>query len=73
MRGSILVTLLAAACLVAIWTFATGAQVIDATPCEKACYEQESDCVTACGEDTDPVECEGRCEDQLDDCLEQCR
>lgn len=72
MRNPVL-ALLAAAVLVASWSFVTRAQVVDSTPCEKSCYEQESVCVSACGEHDDPVECEGQCEDQLDDCLEQCR
>ncbi len=73
MRSSVRVALLSAACLAGIWSFAAWAQVIDSTPCEKACYETKSECVSACGEQTDPIECEGRCEDQLEDCLEQCR
>ncbi len=73
MSKSILFTLLAAASLVAIWSFATGAQVIDSTPCQKSCYEQKSACISACGTETNPVECEARCDDQLADCLQQCR
>jgi len=73
MRRPILVALLGAACLVAIWSFATGAQVIDSTPCQKSCYEQKSLCISACGTETNPVECEARCHDQLADCLKQCR
>jgi len=72
MRKSVRVALLSAACLAVIWSFAAWAQVIDSTPCEKSCYEKKSECVSACGEQTDPIECEGRCEDQLEDCLEQC-
>jgi hypothetical protein len=73
MRRSVLVALLAAACLVAIWGFASWAQVIDSTPCEASCYEQKSVCVSACGTHVNPVECEARCDDALDECLEQCR
>jgi hypothetical protein len=73
MRRSILVTLLAALCLAAIWSFAGWAQVIDSTACERSCYEQKSVCVSACGAHTNPVECEAQCDDQLDTCLEQCR
>ena len=72
MRRSVRFALLSAVCVVMIWAFATWAQVIDSTPCEKSCYEQKSECVTACGEHTDPIECEGQCEDHLQDCLEQC-
>jgi hypothetical protein len=73
MRRSALFVLLAMACLAAIWSFATSAQIIDSDACQKACYEEQTDCETACGEHTNPVECEGRCEDQLEDCLERCR
>jgi len=73
MRRSVRIALLSAACMVAIWSLASWAQIIDSTPCEKSCYDKESACVSACGERTDPVECEGQCEDRLEDCLEQCR
>ena len=63
----------AAACLVAIWSFATWAQVIDSTPCQKSCDEQKSMCVSACGTESNPIECEERCNDQLADSLRQCR
>jgi len=73
MRRSVLVTLFAAACGVAIWSFATSAQVIDATPCQKSCYEQHSACVSACGAHDNPIECEARCDDQFEDCDAECR
>ena len=72
MRRSILVALLAAACLAAIWSFSSWAQVIDSTTCERSCYAQKSACVTACGEHDNPVECEEQCDDQYQDCMEQC-
>ena len=73
MRGAALVVLLAAACLVTIWSFITSAQVIDSSACEQSCYEQKSICVSACGTHTNPVECEAQCHDELLDCLKQCR
>jgi hypothetical protein len=73
MRRSDLVERLAVACLVAIWSFATWAQVIDSTPCQKSCYDQKSLCVSECGTHNNPVECEARCDDQLADCLRECR
>jgi hypothetical protein len=73
MRRPILLALLTAACLGAMWSFGTGAQVIDSTPCQKSCYEQKSLCISACGTETNPVECEAQCHDQLADCLQQCR
>ena len=66
MRGSVLVVLLAATCLVAM-SFITSAQVIDSTPCEQSCYEQKSACVSECGTHTNPVECEAQCHDELRD------
>jgi hypothetical protein len=72
MRGSALVLLLAAACLLAT-SFITWAQVIDSNPCQQACYEQKDVCVTKCGEHTNPVECEETCGNKLLDCLKQCR
>jgi hypothetical protein len=72
MRDPARVVLLAAACLVAIWSLTTSAQVIDSTPCEQSCYEQKSTCVSGCGTHTDPVECEAQCDDELGDCLRQC-
>ena len=73
MRGPALVVLLAAACLVATWSFVTSAKVIDSNPCEKVCYDEESSCVSACGTQANPVECEEQCHDQLLDCLKECR
>jgi hypothetical protein len=62
-----------AAFLGVLVSFDTSAQVIDSDPCQQACYEQQSSCVSACGTHTDTVECEGRCEDQLEDCVRHCR
>jgi len=73
MRKPVLVALLATAWLVAMWSFATSAQVIDSSPCQESCYEQKSVCVSACGTESNPVECETQCHDQLVDCLRQCR
>jgi hypothetical protein len=73
MRNSVRVALLAAASLVVIWSFATWAQVIDATPCETSCYDQNTACVSTCSAHGNPVECDAECEDQLRDCLSQCR
>jgi hypothetical protein len=73
MRRAILVALLAAAVVLAMWSFAGWAQLIDSTPCQKSCYEQKSMCVSACGTHANPVECEAQCDDQLDECLQQCR
>jgi hypothetical protein len=73
MRRPVLAALLAVACLVAMWSFVTWAQVIDSTPCQASCYEQKSECISACGAERNPVECEERCDDQLADCLQQCR
>jgi hypothetical protein len=72
MRRSTILALFAAAGLVAAWSFASWAQAIDATPCQKSCYEQKSVCVSACGADGNPLECEARCHDQLTDCLRHC-
>lgn len=72
MRRSVLVALLATTCLVAIWCVASWAQVIDATPCQRSCRDQQSRCVSACGAQNNPVECGEQCEDEHEDCLEQC-
>jgi len=73
MRRLLLAMLLAAALLLVIWSLHTGAQEIDATPCQSACEEQHSACITACGERDNPEECEPRCDERLDDCMMQCR
>jgi hypothetical protein len=73
MRRPVLVALLVAASVGAMWSFTVWAQVIDSTPCQASCYEQKAACVSACGTGNDPVECEAECDDQLADCLEQCR
>ena len=73
MRRPVLVALLAAAWLVTMWGFATWAQVIDSTPCQKSCYERKANCISACGTGNNPIECEEQCGDQLHDCLRQCR
>ncbi len=71
------IALLAVASLVAtvlaIGSFATRAQVIDSTPCQRSCYEQKAECVSACGTHPNPIECEESCHDQLQDCLKECR
>jgi hypothetical protein len=72
MRRSILFAVLGAACLLAAWSFATWAQGLDSTPCQKSCYEQKSVCVSACGTHGNPVECDAQCHDQLTDCLRSC-
>ena len=71
MRGSALVVIVAA-CLMALWSFIVSAQVIDSTPCEQACYEQKSICVTECGRHVNTVECEASCHDELIDCKRRC-
>ena len=73
MRKPVLFALLAAAWLVMAWSFATWAQAVDSTPCQKSCYEQKSICVSACGTESNPIECEAQCHDELADCLRQCR
>ena len=72
MRRASLIVLLAAACLVTIWSFITSAQVIDSDSCEQSCYEQQSICVSECDTHTNPVECDERCQDELIDCLKRC-
>jgi hypothetical protein len=71
-RRSVLFALLGAACLVAIWSFATWGQVIDASACERSCNEHHTAYVTACGTHDNPVECDADCRDQLEGCQEQC-
>jgi hypothetical protein len=73
MRRTVFLAVLAAAALVAVWSFTTGAQVTDSSPCQKSCYEQKSICVSACGAESNPIECEAQCHDQLTDCLRECR
>ena len=73
MRRAALVLVLAAAGLLAAWSLVTTAQVIDPSPCEQACQEQKTVCVSACGAHADPVECEAKCHEALQDCLEGCR
>jgi hypothetical protein len=72
MRRSILVALLTIAGFLAVWSFTTSAQVIDATACQSSCTEQKSFCVTECGRHDNPVECEAGCHDALDECLQDC-
>lgn len=73
MRNTLLAVLLAAAGSIALWSLATSAQVIDADPCQRACYQAHAACVTGCGTQNDPIECEGDCQDQVEDCLSECR
>ena len=70
---SVLVLVFVAACLVTFGSFVISAQVIDGSPCEHACYEQKSICVSECGTHDNPVECEARCHDELIDCQRSCR
>jgi len=72
MRRSLIVSLLAAAAAVGVWSLATTAQDIDASDCENACYDQKEECITVCGEHANPVECEESCDDRLEDCLRRC-
>ena len=71
MRKMVLVVL-AAACLLAAWSFAPAAQVIEGDGCVQACFEQKAECVSACGEHSNPMECESECREQLEDCQRQC-
>ena len=73
MRRVALIALLVVVGLVVIGGIATWAQVIDGSPCEHACYEQKSLCISECGEHPNPVECEAVCHDALPDCLKECR
>jgi hypothetical protein len=72
MRRPILVVLIAIAGMLAIWSFTTSAQVIDATPCEQSCHEQKTYCITECGEHDNPVECEAGCDEAVEECLQDC-
>jgi hypothetical protein len=72
MKKTILGVLLSIACGLAIWTFASPAQVIDASPCEKSCDHQHAVCIGVCGEQDNPVECESGCNDDFQDCLDDC-
>lgn len=67
----IAVTVLAAAGL-ALWSLTTGAQVIEGDGCRQACFAQKSECVSACGTHSNPIECEADCRDALNDCLDRC-
>ena len=73
MHRTVLVTLLATACLAAISSVTTSAQDLDPTPCEESCHEEKVACITACGEHPNPVECEAQCDEELVDCTERCR
>jgi len=72
MRKTLLLVLLPAAMLLAMGSLAIWAQVIDATPCQSACYDAKTQCVTECGQHPNPVECEADCHDELTDCLKEC-
>ena len=63
---------LLAAMALAVWAFSSQAQVIDTDPCQKACYDDHTACVDACGDETDPMDCESSCDQQQEDCLSQC-
>jgi apolipoprotein N-acyltransferase len=73
MRRSTLVVMLVVAGLVAMGSFISLAQVIDANECERSCYEQESICTSECATREDPIECEQRCQGALLDCAKRCR
>lgn len=64
--------LLVACASLAVWAFASQAQVIDTDACQKSCYDVHSDCVDSCSDGNDPVECESSCDEQLQDCLSDC-
>ncbi len=59
-------------CLLALSMAAPAQGPIDATPCQRACYEQKAACVEACGQHRNPMECESECHEQRDDCLRSC-
>jgi hypothetical protein len=48
------------------------AQIDEPSACEQACSEQEQACVTACGEQSNPIECEASCRDDGESCRERC-
>ncbi len=68
----IMLVVLAAVGLLAAWSFAPAAQVIDGNACVQACFEQHAACVSACGTHGNPIECEAECREQLDDCRRSC-
>jgi hypothetical protein len=72
MRRPALVALLVAACLAALGSHGSAAQVIDSDACQQSCHEQQSVCVGACAAHRNPVECEAQCRDERLDWLKQC-
>jgi hypothetical protein len=71
MRKMILVVL-AAACLLAAWSLAPGAPIIEGDRCMEACFEQESACVSACEGHAESTDCDAECHERLEDCQKQC-
>ena len=72
MKRTIRMGVLLAVCALAIWTFASQAQVIDADSCERTCNRDHAACVDACGNGDNPVECDGQCNRDWQDCLHEC-
>lgn len=49
------------------------AQIDEPSACEQACNEEVQACITACGEQSNPIECEASCRDDGETCQERCR
>ncbi len=71
MRGRTLGLLVLGTAL-ALWSFATRAQLIDSDPCRSGCYEAYDNCIDACTVEDSPIACGQTCQDRLDGCLEEC-
>jgi len=66
---------LAAAALGTLWLLsglATTAQSEADDACRQSCEDQSSECVSACGQHSNPVECEARCHDGRFECIQSC-
>ena len=62
---------LAILCLLGMVAFAAFA-LDDDDPCRQACQDEQSRCVTVCGDHPNPVECEADCREASEDCEDRC-
>ena len=67
-----LLVVLAAAFLLAVWMFTSGAPVIEEDRCVEACFEQNAACISACQGHAESTDCRSECREQLEDCQKQC-
>jgi hypothetical protein len=65
-------TFFLAAVFALAWASVTPANDPERFACERTCKEQEDDCLSYCGQHSNPVECQAECREVAQECAEDC-